>query len=154
MPTLYAYRKVTDAITTHILQAPFDAFKKTSQELCLLPDGRTVIALLNDYTLPADQPEAVKASIEHLQPPLSDDLKAQIIKDSPAFQLIASQLQDHIRAVYSQDDEAYLNRINIAQLAGKYSMTAKEIAMTEAFAARVEEARAKAKAARAELGLG
>jgi hypothetical protein len=34
-----------------------------------------------------------------------------------------------------------------------YTMTAKEIALTQAFAARAEEARALAKAARAVLGL-
>lgn len=109
--------------------------------------------LLGDYALPADQPDQIKASITRIASPVPDDLRDQIIAASPAMRLIAKRLQEHIRAVYSADDEAYLNRINIGQLAGMYTMSAKEIALTRAFAARAEEARAIARAARAVLGL-
>jgi hypothetical protein len=153
MPALYAYRKVTDAITTHTLRAPFDGSKQTSQELCTLADGRTVVVLLGDYTLPANQPAAIAASIQPLPTPLPDDLRDEIIAASPAMQLIARRLQEHIRAKYSADDELYFSRINLGQLSGMYTMTTKEIALTQAFAARAEEARALAKIERAKLGI-
>lgn len=153
MPTLYAYRKVTDAVTTHTLRTPFDGINSTSQELCTLDDGRTVTVLLGDYSLPSGQHSAIAASIERIPSPVPADLRAKIIESSPAMQLIARRLVEHIRAKYTSDDEAYFHRIATGHLLGIYTMTTAEQALIQAYAARAEEARTIAKASRAELGL-
>ncbi len=153
MPSLYTYIKSTDALTTHTLRAPFDGSKQTSQELCTLPDGRTVVVLLGDYTLPTEQPAAIRASITPIASPVPAALRAQIIDASPAMQLIAKRLVDHIRVKYSADDEAYFNRIGVGQLLGMYTMSDNEKALIRDYAARAEEARQMAKAERAKLGL-
>ena len=87
MTTLIAYRRVSDAVTTHYLKLP-DApqGQQAGQELATLPDGRTVVALFDGYTLPDEQPSAIDASIEALT--LTPALREQIKASSPHVQLI------------------------------------------------------------------
>ena len=63
MPSLYAYRKVIDTVTTHMLRLP-DAAQgdQSGQELATLADGRTVVVIFDGYLLPSDQPAAIASS--------------------------------------------------------------------------------------------
>lgn len=157
MPSLIAYRKASDAITTHTLRLPMPQpehqGQQTGQELATLPDGRTIVALFGAYDLPAGQPALIADSIEHLSLPLSSELRDQVLECAPSMRLIAKRLVEHIRAKYSVDDEAYFNRIAVGQLMGLYQMSASEQSLVQAYGARAEEARAIAKAARAAYGL-
>jgi hypothetical protein len=154
MPTLYAYRKASDAITTHTLRLPMPAQgEQAGQELATLADGRTIVVLFDGHDLPADQPAPIKSSIEPLPSPLPDALREEIRAASPHIQLINRRLVERIRAQYSTDDEAYFSRITIGTLLKSYTMTAGEQAAIAAYQATAEAARVWAKAERAKLGL-
>jgi hypothetical protein len=155
MPSLIAYRKVTDAITTHTLRLPLpekmgDA---SGQEIATLEDGRTIVVLPDDAKLPADQPAQIKASIEVLPTPLPDALKEQIRTASPHVNLINTRMQDRIRARYSQEDELKFSRIGTGQALGMYKMTDAEKAAMVDFGVYLEECRQWAKGERAKLGV-
>ena len=111
MTSLIAYRKVIDSVTTHALRLP-DAQQgeQAGQELATLPDGRTVVALFDGHTLPANQPAAIQAGIEVLPSPLPDDLLAAIKTASPQVRLINSRVQAAIAERYSLADEIKLLR--------------------------------------------
>jgi hypothetical protein len=155
MPSLITYRKATDSITTHTLRLPQPEKQgeQAGQELCTLSDGRTVVALFDGYTLPADQPAAIRASIEVLPEPLPDDLRAEIRQASPHMRLIATRLIERIRAKYTQDDERFLTRIACGQALGTRTMTPDEQAMIADYQATAESARAWARAEREKLGV-
>ena len=154
MVTLYAYTKIIDKVTTHTLRLP-DApqGQQAAQELCTLPDGRTVVALFDGHTLPANQPAAIAASIETLPTPLPDALKEQIKQSSPHVRLIGQNMIDKIRAVYSLDDEMYFARIGVGAATGMYTPSASELAEMTAFGSFVEGVRNWGRAERAKLGL-
>ena len=154
MPSLIAYRKVSDDITTHTLRLPMPEKQgeQAAQELATLPDGRTVVVLFDSVTLPADQPKEIKASIETLAS-LSDDLKEQIRAASPHVRLINQRMQDRIRDRYSVEDEMKFSRIGVGQALGQYQMSAKEAAALKDFGVYLEECRQWAKTERAKLGL-
>jgi len=154
MTSLIAFRRVVDSVTTHTLRLP-DApqGQQAAQELCTLSDGRTVVALFAGHTLPANQPAAIAASIETLPNPLPDDLKEQIKAASPHVKLIAKNMIDKIRAVYSLDDEMYFARIGVGAATGMYTPSASELAEMTAFGAFVETVRNWGRAERAKLGL-
>jgi hypothetical protein len=154
MPSLIAYRRVTDELTTHALRLPMPKpGEQAGHEIAQLLDGRTVCVLFDGYTLPTEQPAPIKASIEVLASPLPDALKEEIRAASPHIQLINRRLVEQIRAKYTTDDESYFSRITIGALLKTYVMTAGEQAAIAAYQATAEAAREWAKAERAKLGL-
>jgi hypothetical protein len=155
MPSLIAYRKATDAITTHTLRLPTpekmgDA---AGQEIATLEDGRTIVVLPDGATLPTDQPAEIKDSIEVLPTPLPDALKEQIREASPHVRLINTRMQDRIRARYSAEDEMKFSRIGTGQALGMYNMSEAEKTALANFGAYLEEQRQWAKGERAKLGV-
>lgn len=151
---MIAYRKVIDSVTTHTLRLPEPApGAQAAQELATLADGRTVVALFDGYTLPADQPEAIAASIEVLPAPLPDLLKEDIKAASPHVALIARRMIEQIRASYTQDDEMYLARIGVGAALGMYQPSSNEMQELTVFGEFVEGVRQWGRAERARLGL-
>ena len=152
MTTLIAFKRVVNAVTTHTLRLP-DApqGQQAGQELCTLPDGRTVVALFDGFTLPTNQPTAIKDSIETLT--LTPELKAQIKSLSPQVELINALMLQKIRDVYSTDDEAFFARIGVGVALGVYVFGAGEQAALLAFGAYVEGVRKWGRSQRAALGL-
>jgi hypothetical protein len=152
MTSLVAYRQVVDAVTTHSLRLPAaNAGEQAAQELCMLPDGRTVVALFEGYTLPANQPTAISDSIETLV--LDGALKAQIKAASPIVKLISTQMLQKIRDAYSAEDEAYFARIGVGAALGAYTFGVGEQEELLAFGAFVEGVRQWGRDERTKLGL-
>jgi hypothetical protein len=154
MTSLIAYRKHIDAIHTREITLPSsDGQDRSGQELCTLPDGRTVVVLFDGHKLPKDQHETIWASIEVLPAPLPDDLKIAIRDASPHVRLINTQMQEKIRARYSAEDEMKFSRIGTGQALGMYKMTeAEKLALVE-FGTYLEECRQWAKNERSKLGV-
>lgn len=154
MPSLIAYRKVIDSVTTHTLRLP-DApqGEQSGQELATLPDGRTVVVLFDGHTLSTTQPSAITASVETLATPLPDDLREQIKAASPHVALISRRMIERIRSSYTQDDENYFSRIGIGAAMSMYTPTAGELQAMAAFGQFVESVREWGRAERAKLGL-
>ena len=138
---MHAYRKAIDSVTTHTLRLP-DAphGAQAGQEIATLPDGRTVVALFEGFTLPADQPSAIAASVETLTAPMAADLLSAIKLASPQVRLINQRVQDAIAQRYSTADEIKLLR------------TAPSAEMT-AYNAYAEDCRAWGRAEKSKLGL-
>jgi hypothetical protein len=154
MTSLIAYRKHIDAIHTREITLPSrDGQDRASQELCTLPDGRTVVLLFDGHELPKDQHETIRASIEVLPTPLPDDLNAAIRHASPHVRLINTQMQDRIRARYSAEDEMKFSRIGVGHALGMYVMTEPEKLSLAQFGAYLEECRQWAKSERSKLGV-
>ena len=155
MPSLIAYRKTTDAITTHALRLPQSdkQGEQAAQELATLPDGRTIVTLFDGYTLPEDQPEAIQDSIEQLPAQLPDDLKSAIREASPHVRLINQRVQERIRARYSVDDEMKFSRLLHKAAMGLHALSDADKAKILAYDTHVEDARSWGKAERAKLGV-
>ncbi len=154
MPTLYAYTKIVDQITTHSLRLPdVDQGEQAGQELATLADGRTVVVLFDGFVLPSEQPAAIAASIELLPSPLPDLLREQIKQVSPHTQLIDARMIAMIRASYTQEDENYFSRIGVGAAMGMYAPTSDEIQEMTVFGEFVESVRQWGRAERAKLGL-
>lgn len=138
---MYAYRKVIDSVTTHTLRlADMPQGTQAGQEIATLADGRTVVALFDGLTLPADQPSAIASSVEALTAPLAADLLSAIKLASPQVRLINQRVQDAIAQRYSIADEIKLMR------------TAPSAEMT-AYNAYAEDCRAWGRAEKSKLGL-
>lgn len=155
MPTLIAYRKVVDAITTHMLRAPAGATGASDQplfELAALPDGRTVVVLADGYELP-EQPAVIAPSVEVLPRPLPDELRETIKANSPRVRLIGTQMIEQIRSLYSVDDEMYFARLGVGAATGLYTPSPKELGELQSFGAFVEGIRDWGRGERAKLGL-
>lgn len=153
MPSLYAYQKHIDAIHTHELTLPTgQGQERGGQELCTLPDGRTVVVLFDGFTLPEAQHATIAASITRLDA-ITDELKNAIREASPHVRLINQQMQERIRSKYSAEDEMKFSRIGVGQALGQYKMTAQETADLTAFGKYLEECRQWAKVERAKLGV-
>lgn len=152
MTSLIAYRRVVDQVTTHSLKLP-DAPQGTQagQELCTLPDGRTVVALFDGFTLPSEQPDAISASVEVLT--LDAAIKDQIKAASPMVQLIYANTEAKIRAAYSASDEAKYARIGVGAALGAYTFAPGEQAELLAFGAHCEACRQWGRDERVKLGL-
>ena len=152
MPSLIAYLRASSDNAVHSLKLP-DAPKgqQAGQELCTLPDGRTIVALFDGFTLPPDQPAEIAASIKVLT--LTAALKDQIKAASPHVALISKQVIQKIRDKCTQDDEMYFARISIGALTGQYVMEPGEQAAVAAYGAFIESARQWGRAERAKLGL-
>lgn len=116
-----------------------------------MPDGRTVVALFEGFTLPTNQPAAIAASVEVLT--LTDALKEQIKAASPHVALISKRMVDTIRASYSIDDEMYFARIGVGAATGLYTPTPAEMQELTTFGAFVESVRQWGRAERAKFGL-
>jgi hypothetical protein len=154
MTSLIAYRRVIDAVTTHSLRLPDAAQgQQAAQELCTLPDGRTVVVLFDGATLPTDQPAQIAASIETLPSPLPDLLREQIKAASPMVRLISQRMIDQIRASYTIDDEMYFARIGVGAATGLYTPTQDEMQALTVFGEFVEGMRQWGRDERAKLGL-
>jgi hypothetical protein len=154
MHSFVAYRKAVNSITTHYLALPEAAQgEQAAQELATLPDGRTIVVLFDGYTLPANQPADIAASIEQLGSPLSPELREQVMAASPAVRLTYDRTQALIRSKYSVDDEAYFARIGVGVALGAYTFEPGEQEELLAFGSFVESARAWGRAERAKLGL-
>ena len=139
MPSLIAYRKHIDAIYTHELRLPDGTEgQPAGLELCTLADGRTVVVLFDGHTLPAEQHEAIAATIEVLTP--TDALRDEIKAASPHVRLINQRVREAIATRYSLSDEIKLLR------------TAPSAEM-DAYNAWAEECRAWGRAEKAKLGL-
>jgi hypothetical protein len=152
MTSLIAFRRVVTPIYTHTLRLP-DApqGQQAAQELATLPDGRTVVALFDGFTLPANQPTEIVGSIEVLT--LTDALKEQIKAASPQVALISTMMQQKIREVYSLEDEAFFSRIGVGVALAAYTFGPGEQAALLAFGAFVEGVRQWGRGERAKLGL-
>jgi hypothetical protein len=154
MHSFVAYRKAVNSITTHYLALPEAAQgEQAAQELATLPDGRTIVVLFDGYTLPANQPADIAASIEQLGSPLSPELREQVMAASPAVRLTYDRTQALLRSKYSVDDEAYFARIGVGVALGAYTFEPGEQEELLAFGSFVESARAWGRAERAKLGL-
>lgn len=154
MASLIAYRKVITAVTTHALRLP-DAQQgqPAGQELATLPDGRTVVVLLDGAVLPTAQPLEIVDSIEVLPSPLPDLMREQIKAASPHVKLIAQNMIDKIRASYSIDDEMYFARIGVGASTGMYTPSSGEMQEMTVFGEFCEAVRQWGRAERAKLGL-
>ena len=154
MPSLYAYRKVIDTVTTHMLRLPDAAQgEQSGQELATLADGRTVVVIFDGYLLPSDQPAAIASSIEALSLPLPDLLRAQIKAASAHVQLIYERTESLIRAKYSMSDEAKYARIGVGVALGAYTFGPGEQDEMLTFGSHCESARQWGRNERAKLGL-
>ena len=158
MPTLYTYTKLIDAITTHQLRLPYtrdpaSGLRASGQEIAMLPDGRTVVALDDGAELPADQPEAIAHTVKQLPTPLPAELRDQIRGASPQCRYIDSQMKEQIRARYAIDDEMYLARIGVGTALGTYTPSESELQALAEYQTFVEGVREWGRAQRAALGL-
>ena len=154
MTSLIAFRRVTDTVTTHSLRLPDpQPGEQAAQELTTLPDGRTIVALFEGYTLPTNQPGAIAASIELLPTPLDPVLKEQIKTSSPQVRLIGERMIQKIRASYSIDDEMYFARIGVGAAVGLYSPASDEMQAMTVFGEFVEAVRQWGRLEIAKLGL-
>ncbi len=153
MVSIVSYRQVFDGVKTNYLALP-NALQgaQSAQELATLPDGRTFVVIFDGYTLPANQPAAISASIE-THNPLDAALREQIKAASPMVQLIYKRTEDKIREVYSASDEAKFARIGVGAALGVYTFGDGEQDELLAFGAHCEAARAWGRAERAKLGL-
>lgn len=122
------------------LRLPESQGPRKAQEIATLSDGRTVVVLADDVSLPAGQPAQIAASIETLTNPLPADLHAAIAAASPHVRLINAQVVEKIRELYSVDDEIKLLRVAPS-------------AETQAWNDHVEACRAWGRAEKAKLGL-
>ena len=152
MPSLIAYLRASSENTVHSLKLP-DApeGEQSGRELCTLPDGRTIVALFDGYTLPDDQPAEIADSIETLTP--TNELRERIIRASPVLQRIYADTEQKIRDVYSVSDEAKWARIGVGVALGAYTFGQGEQAELMAFGAHCEACRQWGRDERAKLGL-
>jgi len=152
MTSLIAYRRVVTSVTTHSLLLPeAPQGEQAGQELATLPDGRTVVAIFDGFTLPVNQPAAIADSIETLTP--NAELREQIKAASPQIQLIYTCTEAKIRERYSASDEAKYARIGVGVALGAYTFGEGEQAELLAFGAWCETARQWGRDERAKLGL-
>jgi hypothetical protein len=147
MSSIVRYQKVTDAWTTHTLDAPVEA---GCQELCTLDDGYTYVSVPDGVTLPEQLP-AIAATLETVT--LTDALRADIKSASTHCQLIAERVIERIRAKYTVDDELYIARIAVGALQGSYVLLPGEAERIAAYQADIEAAREWGRQQRAALGL-
>ncbi|MEW6485795.1 MAG: hypothetical protein AB1423_14480 [Pseudomonadota bacterium] len=92
MPKLYRYKKITDAYTTHTVQA------EGLVELCEL-DGDTIISVPDDAKLEASKVLTVQP-VE-----LTEELAAAIKEKSDVVQMVNTMVVEKIREKYDINDE-------------------------------------------------
>ena len=101
MPSIVAFRKVSDAYTVYSLNAP-----EGSTELCTL-DGVTYTVIPDGAEL-GEQPEQIAASVESVTP--DEVLRERICAASPHVALIRERVAAMIAKRYSITDEVKLLR--------------------------------------------
>lgn len=84
---------------------------------------------------------------------VTDELREQLKRISPHFQLIATRIIDKIRERYPVDEELYLARIGVGAALGMYSPPPDEQQELQEFAVFVEAARTWGRERRQELGI-
>lgn len=146
MPSIVAYRKISDATTTYTLHLPDGA---AHTELCTI-DGTTYVSLADGVTLPA-QPEQIAASVEPVA--LSPVLRAEIEAASPHCKLIDERMRAQIREMYTLEDELKFARFGVGAAMAMYSPTADEIQQMTVYGEFVEGVRQWGRDERAKLGL-
>jgi len=155
MTSLYAYRKFINNFYTRELRLPEPAKQgeSTGQELCTLADGRTIVAVFDGHTLPAEQAAEIKDGIKLLPSPLPAELKDEIKAASPHVKLIAERVQERIRSKYSAEDESGMTRVGLKQGLGVAAMSDEQKAKLLAYDEHVESCLAWGREQRAALGL-
>jgi hypothetical protein len=96
-----------------------------------------------------EQPKQIQIE----EPILTDELKEQIKATSPHCQLIYTRMQEKIREKYCSEDEMYMTRISVGQLAGMYQMQPGEPELIVAYQTFIEGIRQWGKSERAKFGL-
>jgi hypothetical protein len=141
--------KFTDgSSTTHRLQEPdYQEGSTRCTELCTIGFD-TYVHVPDDLVLP-EQPDVLDMEAVSLTPELREEIKAA----SPHVRLSYKRLQERIRSRYSVEDEQYLTRISIGDLAGTYTMQEDEPTLVAAYQAWVEECREIARLERVGWGL-
>lgn len=150
MTSIIKYKIVSDNLTTHRLKEPDTLDGPKCTELCTL-DGLTYVSVPDGVTLPEDQPETAKNSLESVT--LDGELREKIKAASPHCQLIADRVIERIRAKYTADDELFYARILLGEQMGRYTMSPAEKAEVDAFIHHVEATREWGRQQRAEIGL-
>ena len=143
MPSTIAYRKTSDAWTTHELRLPDGAV-----ELATL-GGVTYVSLPDGSALPTDQPAGLAWEQVSVTPELKDALRAA----SPHCALINDRVQEQIRSRYTPEDEAYFARIGVGAALGAYEFEPGERDKLLMSGAYFEDCRAWGRQQRAALGL-
>ena len=130
MPSLIAYRKVSDEYTTYQLLLPEGETngERVAQEIATLPDGRTIVVLADGVSLPANQPAQIAASIEVATNPTAAQLDA-VRKASPHAKLVWERGWSKFRAEWDENEERVILRVAVGKLLGLYTPTARENAM-------------------------
>ena len=149
MPSIVRYQKASDAWTEYTLRGPDDPDAPQITELATV-DGKTYVSVPDGVELP-EQYAQIADSVEAVA--LTPELRKAIIEASPQAQLINQRMIEKIRATYSPDDEAYLNRITVGMMAGLYTMQPGEMEEVQAFGAFVEGVRQWGREQRAAFGL-
>lgn len=136
MPSIIAYRKIIDAVTTRELRRPEDpdSHQPLGLEIAEI-DGLTYYVLPDGTTLPA-QPEGITPKTVAMSP----ELRAALLAASPHVRIIKQRVREAIAERYSIYDEIKLLR------------TAPSPEMV-AYNAYAEECRAWGRAEKAKLGL-
>ena len=119
-------------------------------ELCTIGED-TYVHVPDGVVLP-EQPFDIDVGMESVT--LTPELKKEIKALSPHVRLSYQRLQDRIRTKYSIEDEQYLTRIAVGNLAGTYTMQADEPGLVTEYQAWVEDCREIARLERIGWGLG
>lgn len=155
VPSLIAYRKVSDEYTTYQLKLPEGetAGERVAQEIATLPDGRTVCVLNDGAVLPSNQPPQIAASIQVIANPTAAQLEA-VRKHSPHDALVRRRITDRIRSRYTVEDELQLLRMAVGELMKLYSPTPAETAAVNSYVEFWAAAMDKGRQEQSKLGLG
>jgi hypothetical protein len=153
MAFIVSYQKFIDSLRTVELRLPEgDSMQRIGTELCTLKDGLTYVSLPEGVELPANQPPEIADTITD-PITVTEDLRYQILGESPHCRLIADRVIQRIRERYPLNDELFLNRVATGVLAGLYEYQDGEEAEVLAFGTWAEECRQWGRAQRAALGL-
>lgn len=123
MPSIIAYRKIIDALTTRELRRPEDpaTHQPLGQEIAEL-DGVTYYVLPDGAALPAEQPEGIEPKVVTMTDTLRETLRAA----SPHVHLINTRVREAIADRYSITDEIKLLRTAPSTEFNSYNAYAEE----------------------------
>ena len=139
---IYSYLPASDAYTTY---RPDGGGEEQIMEHGMI-DGRIY------FSGPDDLPQQ-REDLQIEEAVLTDQLKEEIKRISPHFQLISQRIIDKIRAKYPIDEELYLARIGVGAATGMYQPAPEEMVEMQEFGVFVEDARTWGRAQRAALGV-
>jgi hypothetical protein len=107
MPSIVAYRKLIDAVTTRDLRRPEDSatHQPLGMEIAEI-DGLTYYVLPDGVTLPGEQPEGIVPQAVTMTETLRETLRAA----SPHCKIIDARVREAIAERYSVTDEIKLLR--------------------------------------------